>query len=106
MLVGTPPSSFISFSISISDSSFATNSSSPSAAFAARIADVENAAAYWFLDGFHADCNKETCRAAGRLAAELVRRETTLGAERTKDLIESMMKGRRRIVRLVWWIED
>jgi hypothetical protein len=55
------------------------------------IADVEKAAAHRGVAGFHADCNKEAGR-AGRLIAELVNRETARGAERAKDLIDSMMK--------------
>jgi hypothetical protein len=104
MLAGTPPSSCISFSISISDSSFAISSSSPSAACCALIADVEKAAAYCVLAGFHAGCSKETCRAAGLLTAELANREIARGAERVKDLIESMMEGCRRNVRWARWM--
>lgn len=54
--------------------------------------DVEKAAAYCVLAGFHADCIREVCRAAaGRRTAVLVIRQTARGAERAKDLIESII---------------
>jgi len=53
---------------------------------------VEKAAALCVLDGFHADCNKETGRAAGRLIADALNRETVRGAARANDLMESMMR--------------
>ena len=91
-LVGIPPSSVISFSIWISESSFATNSSSDSPAFDGLIVVVEKAAACCVLVGFHADCSKETGRAEGLLIAAAVYRETERGAARANDLIDSIMK--------------
>jgi hypothetical protein len=60
--------------------------------------DVEKAAAYCVLAGFHADCIKEACRAAGRRTAALVIRETARGAERAKDLIESIITDLKKAV--------
>jgi hypothetical protein len=91
-LVGIPPSSVISFSIWISESSLATNSSSDSPDFDGLIVVVENAAAYCVLMGFHDDCSKETGRAEGLLIAAAVNRETERGAVLANDLIDSIMK--------------
>jgi hypothetical protein len=54
--------------------------------------DVEKAAVYCSGDGFHVDCNKANGRATGLRTEEDVMRETVRGAERAKDLMESMMK--------------
>ena len=86
------PSSDISFSIWISDSSFATNSSSASPDFDGLIVVVEKAAAYCVLAGIHADCNKEAGRAECALNAEAVNREAVRGTARAKDLIESIVE--------------
>lgn len=91
-LAGVPSCSFISVSKAISDSSFATKSASPSLAGARLAFDVENAAVYCSGDGFHVDCSSANGRATGLKTEEDVRRETARGAERAKDLMESMMK--------------
>lgn len=60
-----------------------------------RCVDVENAVEHRAaVVGFHVDCRRDAVgrRVEGVRIAEAVRRDTALGAERAKDLMEIMMK--------------
>lgn len=92
-----PPSSFISFSIWISESSFAANSISLSPAVALLAGEVENKAAL-HRDGFHADWRSVDGLLACLQTADVLNLETVLGAARANDLRESMMRKRVEIL--------